>query len=120
MSDNSIVPTDQFSKARREIETIPEAVGAGSTIHRRDWYGNLETWVLELFRYDGKEVAFIQRQDAVGGLRLVVPPEVMAALSRQQAQLVTRSRRRAARTAAATREAKGIKPAFLAKGKRGR
>lgn len=103
------IPTDVFSRRRRELKENPGAIGAESTITVQDFYGNLETWVVETFRVDGKEEAFLQRMSADGGARLLLPAPVMAALSRQRDQVIGRARKRSARAAAATRKAKGRK-----------
>lgn len=105
MSDT--IPTDLFSRRRREMSDNPGALGSGSTIHVRDFYGNAETWVVETLRVDGSETAFIQRNAADGGMRLVLPPEVMAAMRRHQDSNERRARRRGARQALETKRAKG-------------
>jgi hypothetical protein len=111
MSDSPL-PTDNFSRRLRELQDNPGAMGSGSTIHARDFYGNLETWVVETYRTeDGRETVFAQRNAADGALRLVIPPEVAAALSRHRDQLVTRTRKRAARRGLETKRARGIDPA---------
>lgn len=99
----------------------PGALGSGSTIHSTDFYGNTETWVVETFRTeDGREVGFLQRNGPEGGTRWVLPAEVMAALSRHRDQLVSRSRKRAARRGLETRKLRGQvigNPAALAAGR---
>lgn len=112
---SSILPRDEFSIRLRELTDNPGAVRASSTINRIDFYGRTETWVIDTFRHDGVETVFAQRINADEGpaLRFIMPPEVTEALARQRGRAVTSVRRRGARQAAATREAKGIKPAFL-------
>lgn len=115
------IPTDLFSRRRREMEDNPGALGAASTINVRDFYGNLETWNIETFRVEGAETGFLQRNDSSGGVRLLLPPEVMAALRRQQAGIDSRSRKRGARQAVETKRAKGIRignPAALKRGRK--
>ena len=104
---DSPIPRDQFSLRRRDIINNPGALGAMSTIQMPDDYGNLDTWVVETYRLDGAETAFLQRNNAEGGIRVMLPPAVMAALRRQQATIDSRSRRRGARQAVATKIAEG-------------
>lgn len=111
---SSILPRDEFSIRLRELTDNPGAVRASSTINRIDFYGRSETWVIDTFRHDGGETVFAQRINAdETPLRFVMPPEVTQALARQRGRAVTSVRKRGARQAAATREARGIKPAFL-------
>jgi hypothetical protein len=76
-----------------------------------DFYGNAETWVIDTFRLDGKEEVLLQRVSSAGGLQLVLPPEVTAAMTRQRERAVHVVRRRAASTGLATKRAAGIDPA---------
>lgn len=122
MSDerSEILPRDEFSIRLRELSDNPGAIRASSTINRIDFYGNTETWVLDTFRDDGQETVFVQRMSASEKpLRFIMPPPVMKALTGQRDRVVTSARKRGARKAAATREALGIKPAFLNKRTKG-
>jgi hypothetical protein len=107
--DNSPLPTDHFSRTLREKQDNPGAVRSSSTIHSSDFFGNQETWVIETYRTEaGHVTGFLQRNSAEGGMRLVLPPEVMKALARQQDQLVTKIRQRAGRKAVETKRMMGI------------
>ena len=50
---------------------------------------------------------------AEGSFRLVLPPKVTAAITRQRDVLTTKNRKAAARAEAARRKAQGIQPGFL-------
>lgn len=113
----SKLPRDEFSIRRRELSDNPGILESGSTVHRTDFYGNLETWVVETYRADGQTVIFLQCSRLQDPVRLMLPPEVTGALYRQDLSLLKRSVSRGAKKAAATREALGIKPAFLKKKK---
>lgn len=106
MSD-TVIPQDAFSRRRRELGDNPGAIGAGSTIPMKDFYGNFQSWIVETYRADGEETVFLSVNDAEGGRRLVLPPQVTAAMYRQRDQLVTRSRRRTARQTVAMRKERG-------------
>lgn len=104
---DTVLPRDAFSQRLRELSDNPGAVRASSTINRTDHYGNNETWVLDTFRFAGGEVVLLQRIDATGSVRIVLPEEVTAALTRQRTSATGQNRRRGARQAVATKLAKG-------------
>jgi hypothetical protein len=103
----TVLPVDAFSRRLRELSDNPGAVRASSTINRADFYGRNETWILDTFRVEGAEVVFLQRVDVDGAIRLVLPEEVTAALTRQRDRAVTGVRRRSARQSVATKRAAG-------------
>lgn len=112
---------DEFTARRRELDGHPEAVTASSRIDVVDIYGNVKTWVVDLFRVDGAVTAFVQRGGTDGYIRLVVPPAVTSAIARHQAGLVTKSRRRVAKRVVADRLARGEQvgnPEALARGRK--
>lgn len=118
-----LIPTDTFSRRRRELRDNPGALTAGSTIPLSDPYGNFQSWIVETFRADGEETIFLIMSDAEGGRRLMIPPSVAAAIYRQRDQLVVRSRKRAARQAVATKRERGDvlgNPEALAKARKRR
>jgi hypothetical protein len=112
------LPRDEFTVRRRELEAHPEAVAASSRIDVVDPYGNVITWVLDLYRLEGHVTAFVQRGAAEGDYkRLVIPPAVTAAITRHQSSLVTKHRRKVAKRVVADRRARGEQvgnPAALA------
>lgn len=111
MSDG-ILPVDHFSRRLRELTDNPGAIRSSSTINAQDFYGNAETWVVDTFRVNGGEVVFLQRVSAEPKpIRIVLPAEVTAALSRQRDRAVTVARRRGARQAVETKRAAGVDPA---------
>jgi hypothetical protein len=120
---DSAVPTDTFSRRRRELIDNPGVFRSASTVNINDFYGNLETWVVETFRSDVATEVLIQVTTALGGTRIVLPPVVMAAIDRQRGSVTTKARKRAARRAVDTKREKGIaigNPAALRKARRAR
>lgn len=101
------LPRDEFTVRLRELRDNPGAVRTSSRVDIADVYGNAETWTIDTFRHDGIETAFVQRMAAEGSLRLLMPPEVMAALARGHETLTGKSRSRGARRAVETRIARG-------------
>jgi hypothetical protein len=114
MSD-TLLPTDQFSRRLRELSDNPGAIRRTSTVQTADFYGNVQTWVIDTFRDGAKEEVLVQRIDSQGGIQLVLPPAVTAVLMRQRESAVGVSRRRAAQTALATKLRRGIDPAAALK-----
>lgn len=104
------LPRDEFSTRMRELDGHPGAVKASSRIDITDLYGNVTTWTVDSYALGGEQgVAFVQRMSSEGGLRLVLPSEVMTAIARQRASQRHQRRRRGARQAVATRRARGDK-----------
>jgi hypothetical protein len=102
------IPQDLFSRELRPLRDNPGAISSASTIDTQDFYGNAATWVVETFRTeDGTETVFVQRNDAAGGQRWVLPAKVAAALARHRDQLGARSRRRAGHRLVALRKERG-------------
>lgn len=104
------LPRDRFTADRRRFEGHPEAVKASSRIDVTDPYGNLETWVVDLYRLGGEVTAFAQVGGAAGKYdRIVMPPEVTSVIARHLTGLVTKQRRQVARKIARDKKALGIK-----------
>jgi hypothetical protein len=101
------MPDDTYSKRLRELQANPGGVEKTSMIDLTDFYGNAETWIVKSIRVDGDDTVFLQRVNAEGGDRWVLPSDVTAAIARQRDGIVDVTRKRSARQAAATRKAKG-------------
>jgi len=117
------LPRDEFTAKRRDLDNHPEAVKASSRIDVADYYGNVTTWVLDLYRLEGDVTAFVQRMNGESGSRLVIPADVTAAITRHQSALVTKARRRVGKRVAADRAARGEvvgNPEALAKARKAR
>ncbi len=100
--------TDVFTVERRQLASHPEAVASAARIDDVDFYGNVTTWVIDLFRLEGKVTAFIQVGGPTGYQRLVIPPSVTALINRHQSSLVTKQRRRTAKRVVADKRAQGL------------
>jgi len=109
------LPRDEYSESLRQTSNHPEAVVKRTTIDIEDFHGNTVTWVVKTVRIEGEDTVFLQRNDAKGGDRFVLPPRVTAALARHRDGAVTATRRNVGRRIAADRKALGIAPAFLKK-----
>ena len=113
------LPTDHFSRRLRELSSNPGAVRASSTISTADFYGNAESWIVDGFRVDGKDEILIQRINAAGAVRIVLPAEVMSAIVRMRERAAKVNRRRGARQALETKRERGIDPAAALRAHRG-
>lgn len=91
------LPRDEFTARRRDLDNHPEAVKSSTRIDVVGFYGDVTTWVLDLYRLEGEVTAFVQVVTNTSGQRLVIPPAVTAAVARHQNALVTKSRRKSAR-----------------------
>jgi hypothetical protein len=109
--ETATLPVDQFSRRFRELSDNPGAVRSSSTVNTVDFYGKTESWIGDTFRVDGNEVVFLQRINAEGSVRIVLPAEVTAAMNRQRDRATKVVRRRGARQALATKRDRGIDPA---------
>lgn len=98
---------DEFTSVRRTLTHHPEAIQTQSRLDVIDDYGNVTTWVLDLFRLEGRVTALVQRGNADGFIRLVVPPLVTAAIMRHHDGLIAKQRKKQARRQAENRRARG-------------
>ena len=97
--------TDVYSQTLSRLLDNPAASKTkGSTINVVTLLRHTETWVVQTIRIAGADTIFLQRINAEGGMRMVLPPEVAAAVARQRETLGGITRRRGARQAAATRK----------------
>ena len=112
MSNDQLLPRDEFSTRLRELTNNPAAIRSSSTITITDDYGNTSTWIVDGFRHDGKDELLLQRIAAdERAIRLVLPPRVMAAIVSQRERATKVIRRRAATKALDTKRERGIDPA---------
>ena len=108
MPAESPIPSDLFSRSLRQANDNPGALKASSTIEASDFYGNTETWVVSTFRLEaGRELVFLQRSSVEGGLRLLLPAEVTAALASHRDRLQAAARRRHGHKLVALRKQRG-------------
>lgn len=105
--DSKLLPQDHYSQRLREMRANPGAVEKSSKVELTDFYGNAETWIVTTFRLDGRDIGFLQRINAEGGARWVLPEEVTEALARQRNGAVRVNRRRGAAAGVETRRAAG-------------
>jgi len=115
------LPRDEFSTRLRALQNNPAAIRSSSTIAISDDYGNTSTWIVDGFRYDGRDELLLQKIGAdERAIRLVLPPRVMAAIVGQRERANKVTRRRAASKALQTKRERGIDPAAAIRGRGGR
>jgi hypothetical protein len=105
MSDSTL-PKDHYSTRLRELQANPSAIEKTTLVDLVDILGNAESWIVKTIRVDGHDTVFLQRNNAEGGARWVLPAEVMMTIARQRDGVVDVANKRRAHTAAATRRAK--------------
>jgi hypothetical protein len=114
MDNETTLPTDVYSIMQRRLMDNPASLSRqAATLDLVTMLGHAESWIVKTIRTNGLDTVFVQRVNAEGGMRLVLPPEVVAAIGRQRDALGTVVRRRGAQRAAQTRKERGIEPAFL-------
>jgi hypothetical protein len=106
MEENKL-PKDNYSTTLRSLQANPACIEKTSLVDLADFLGNAETWIVKTLRVDGNDTVLLQRNNASGGDRWVLPPEVTAAMARQRDSALGVVRRRGAHKAAATRKAGG-------------
>ena len=98
---------DDYSTRQRDLQHHPEAVVGLSRKDVADYYGNVQTWNVDLYRVGRDVTAFIQRSGSDGYIRLVLPPEVTERISVHHAGLIRKAARRTGKRGAADRRARG-------------
>lgn len=117
------LPRDPFSEALRAFEANPGVASSETTLHLTDFLGRSTTWVVRTFRSEGDDTVLLLRVDAEGSMRVVLPPKVTDAISRQRSSAERQNRRRGAKQAVATKRAEGTRvgnPDALRKARRAR
>jgi hypothetical protein len=103
--DDNKLPKDNYSTTLRGLQANPSCIEKTSLVDLADFLGNSETWIVKTLRVDGNDTVFLQRNNAEGGDRWVLPPAVTSVIARQRESAVTVVRKRGASKAAATRKA---------------
>ncbi|MES2341703.1 MAG: hypothetical protein V4597_08495 [Pseudomonadota bacterium] len=101
------LPDVTRTKASTVIQTPPLGVGGSRTF-----------FIQTARQREVGDTIFIQTVGPDGGQRIVLGPEVAAAIARQRDSLTTMVARKHGKRIAAERKAAGIAPAFLGKGAR--
>jgi len=112
MSDD-VRPTpalDEYDRLQSQYEGLPGVLRIDSRPLRVVPFLGVHgttTWLVQTVRVPdaGGDLVFLDCNRGAGSFRLVLPPDVTAAIARQRDALASKSRRRAARAAARTRPA---------------
>src|ERR1043166_3605816 len=76
--------------------------------------GGTQLYVVQTYRQKEQgDTIFLEHVSETGTVRLVIPPQVAAAIARQREQLTARTRSEAAKAVAQARKERGEVPAFL-------
>ena len=89
--------------------------------------GTSHTFIVRTFRQQAESetdkpapaqfTVFLKFIEGTQAIKIAIPPKVADLIARQREALTTQARRRQATRAAATRKARGIRPAFLKRSK---
>lgn len=113
---------DEFDRQLGTLHGLPDAVEIANTVHIVEpIVGNAKTFIVRRVRQSEQgDTVFLHVVSKKENVRLVLPPKVMALLTRQDGVLSTKLRRQNGKRLAAERKAQGIVPAFLRTKKKGR
>lgn len=111
---------DYFDRLLGNLDGLPDVqMTSQATVQTvTPLLGNAETFIVQTVRQtDQGDTIFLQSISAQRSMRIVVPPRVSAVIARQRDALTTKTRRKGARQAVATKREAGIpigNPAALA------
>lgn len=113
VTQTNTLPTDPWERALSALLGHPNgAHTAGQAVTAIDFYGNVTNYILQTVRWAEGDTVFITQVNASGSARYVLPPKVLAAITRQRDTVSTIVRRRHGRRLAAERAASGTLPTF--------
>ena len=92
---SEILPTDPFDLALSDKLGQQESVHTPTAnVQDVDFYGNVTTYVMQTVRGVTGTTVFVTQVNAQGSARYVLPPKVLAVISRQQDAVTAILRRR--------------------------
>jgi hypothetical protein len=107
---------DKFDMVLGNLKGLPDVTFARETTVNTvlPVVGAAQTFVIQTARQrEVGDTLFVVYVDGERSVRLVLPPKVTEAISRQRDALTTKVRKKVGRDTAAARKAQGIQPAFL-------
>lgn len=116
--ERSAAMPDEFDRILGSLDGLPDVSSVKPTTIRTitPLVGAAQTFIIQTFRQrDVGDTIFIEHVGKNGSLRLVIPPKVADAISRQRDALTARARSRAAKAVAADRKERGEVPGFMRK-----
>lgn len=116
--DDSVLPTDDFERQIARLTGLPNGAHTQpAVVQDTDFYGKTTSWMVQTFKHDGGETAFLTQVNSEDGTasarRFVLPPRVLAVIDRQRQSTQTMVRRRHGKRLAEERKSRGEQPAFL-------
>ena len=112
-SDNTV---PFFDRAMGQLHGLPDVVHTSPSNIRMvpDFGIGTATYVLQTYRQrEVGDTIFLEVYSDQEHTRLVIPPKVAAAISRQRDQLTGKARSKASKAVAQDRKDRGEKPAFM-------
>lgn len=112
------LPTDTFDKLLSRLIGLPNGAHVQpAVIQSIDFYGNTTAFMIQTVRTEEGTTSFVTQVNALGSVRYILPPHVLAALDRQRDALTTKIRRRHGKRIAEERKLAGLQPGFMKKRK---
>lgn len=110
-NDNTV---SKYDRTRGSFQGVAQFAKPTTVKHVLPVTGYSTTFIVEVARHDELGTyCFIESLDGDNVVKLVLPPKVVAAITRQQDALVTRARREAGKVRAEADRLAGRKPGFM-------
>jgi hypothetical protein len=105
---SAVLPTDPFEIALDKLIGQPNGAHTSAAVTQaKDFYGNVTTFIVQTVKWSEGNSVFVTMVNAVGSVRFVLPPEVLAVIARQADSVTTQVRRRHGRRLAEEARADG-------------
>lgn len=108
-----------FDRTLAGLHGLPDVTTSGpSTVRSVDFIGDSQTVIVTTYRQtDRGDTIFLESISSDGTFRIVLPPKVADAISRQRDALSTKVRRKVGKASAQARKDRGELPGFMKKKK---
>lgn len=110
---SSILPTDPFELALSNLIGLPNGAHTAPTVVQAlDFYGNVSRYIIQTVKWEKGNTVFLTQVNTSGvpATNVMLPPEVLAVINRQQDSTTTMVRRRHGQRLAEERKANGSMP----------
>lgn len=110
---SSPLPTDKYDRTLSRLIGLPNGAHTQPAVTQDvDYYGNVAIYTVQTVKWDEGHSVFITKMDAEKPERYVLPPKVIALMSRQADSVTAMIRRRHGRRLAEQRKADGVATVF--------
>lgn len=112
---SSLLPSDPFEIALAKLVGHPGGAHTEPTVvQATDHYGNLSRFLIQTVKWAEGNTVFITQVNTNGrpAINMMLPPEAMAVIARQQDSVTKQVRRRHGQRLAEQQKANGVRPVF--------